>query len=207
MFTHLYQRQHFKEAEVRVYGGEIVLALEHLHKVGEDLGLLRALGLGLVLGHPTGQPGCALSWVVLVGAGVAFPGLLEGKALVLPGEGSLPSPPLCPPPLPPASTSSKGVSSDRELGAAPGATLNRTSSNGDLMPWLPRPCNGSLHPGSPPSGSFGPVPRGSSFLAFMSEVAFPSDGPVPGPSPALEIPSLGGAPLIPSWVLVPWHKP
>lgn len=34
MFTHLYQRQHFKEAEVRVYGGEIVLALEHLHKVG-----------------------------------------------------------------------------------------------------------------------------------------------------------------------------
>lgn len=35
MFTHLYQRQYFKEAEVRVYGGEIVLALEHLHKVGE----------------------------------------------------------------------------------------------------------------------------------------------------------------------------
>ncbi|XP_029422197.1 ribosomal protein S6 kinase alpha-4 isoform X2 [Nannospalax galili] len=32
MFTHLYQRQYFKEAEVRVYGGEIVLALEHLHK-------------------------------------------------------------------------------------------------------------------------------------------------------------------------------
>lgn len=38
MFTHLYQRQHFKEAEVRVYGGEIVLALEHLHKVGEAPG-------------------------------------------------------------------------------------------------------------------------------------------------------------------------
>lgn len=37
MFTHLYQRQRFKETEVRVYGGEIVLALEHLHKVGEDL--------------------------------------------------------------------------------------------------------------------------------------------------------------------------
>uniref|UniRef100_A0A8C0WXZ4 non-specific serine/threonine protein kinase n=1 Tax=Castor canadensis TaxID=51338 RepID=A0A8C0WXZ4_CASCN len=33
MFTHLYQRQYFKEAEVRVYGGEIVLALEHLHKL------------------------------------------------------------------------------------------------------------------------------------------------------------------------------
>lgn len=38
MFTHLYQRQYFKEAEVRVYGGEIVLALEHLHKVGEGPG-------------------------------------------------------------------------------------------------------------------------------------------------------------------------
>lgn len=37
MFTHLYQRQHFKEAEVRVYAGEVVLALEHLHKVGENL--------------------------------------------------------------------------------------------------------------------------------------------------------------------------
>ncbi|XP_058161218.1 ribosomal protein S6 kinase alpha-4 isoform X2 [Dasypus novemcinctus] len=34
MFTHLYQRQYFKEAEVRVYGGEIVLALEYLHKLG-----------------------------------------------------------------------------------------------------------------------------------------------------------------------------
>ncbi|XP_010836398.1 PREDICTED: ribosomal protein S6 kinase alpha-4, partial [Bison bison bison] len=34
MFTHLYQRQYFREAEVRVYGGEIVLALEHLHKLG-----------------------------------------------------------------------------------------------------------------------------------------------------------------------------
>ncbi|XP_012876360.1 PREDICTED: ribosomal protein S6 kinase alpha-4 [Dipodomys ordii] len=34
MFTHLYQRQYFKEAEVRVYGGEIILALEHLHKLG-----------------------------------------------------------------------------------------------------------------------------------------------------------------------------
>ncbi|XP_031800131.1 ribosomal protein S6 kinase alpha-4 [Sarcophilus harrisii] len=34
MFTHLYQREHFTEAEVQVYGGEIVLALEHLHKLG-----------------------------------------------------------------------------------------------------------------------------------------------------------------------------
>ena len=33
LFTHLYQREHFKESEVRVYIGEIVLALEHLHKV------------------------------------------------------------------------------------------------------------------------------------------------------------------------------
>lgn len=53
MFTHLYQRQHFKEAEVRVYAGEIVLALEHLHQVGEDLAacpLPWALGLGLLQG-------------------------------------------------------------------------------------------------------------------------------------------------------------
>lgn len=59
MFTHLYQRQHFKEAEVRVYGGEIVLALEHLHKVGEDLAtwLLKwGLSLGLIRGLQTWQP-------------------------------------------------------------------------------------------------------------------------------------------------------
>lgn len=59
MFTHLYQRQHFKEAEVRVYGGEIVLALEHLHKVGEDLAtrlLPGELGPGLVRGFQTQQP-------------------------------------------------------------------------------------------------------------------------------------------------------
>uniref|UniRef100_A0AAR2M3U7 non-specific serine/threonine protein kinase n=1 Tax=Pygocentrus nattereri TaxID=42514 RepID=A0AAR2M3U7_PYGNA len=34
MFTHLYQRDHFSEDEVRIYIGEIVLALEHLHKLG-----------------------------------------------------------------------------------------------------------------------------------------------------------------------------
>lgn len=34
LFTHLYQRDHFKEEEVRIYTGEIVLALEHLHKLG-----------------------------------------------------------------------------------------------------------------------------------------------------------------------------
>lgn len=34
MFTHLYQRDHFPEEAVRVYIGEIILALEHLHKVG-----------------------------------------------------------------------------------------------------------------------------------------------------------------------------
>ncbi|KAG2469426.1 KS6A5 kinase, partial [Polypterus senegalus] len=32
MFTHLYQRDHFTEDEVRIYIGEIILALEHLHK-------------------------------------------------------------------------------------------------------------------------------------------------------------------------------
>uniref|UniRef100_A0A8C3SED9 non-specific serine/threonine protein kinase n=1 Tax=Chelydra serpentina TaxID=8475 RepID=A0A8C3SED9_CHESE len=34
LFTHLYQRDHFTEEEVRIYAGEIVLALEHLHKLG-----------------------------------------------------------------------------------------------------------------------------------------------------------------------------
>lgn len=34
MFTHLYQRDHFSEEAVRIYIGEIILALEHLHKVG-----------------------------------------------------------------------------------------------------------------------------------------------------------------------------
>lgn len=33
LFTHLYQRDHFTEDEVRFYSGEIILALEHLHKV------------------------------------------------------------------------------------------------------------------------------------------------------------------------------
>ncbi|XP_066280404.1 ribosomal protein S6 kinase alpha-5-like [Branchiostoma lanceolatum] len=34
LFTHLYQREYFTEAEVRVYAGEVVLALEYLHKLG-----------------------------------------------------------------------------------------------------------------------------------------------------------------------------
>uniref|UniRef100_A0A8C6LKS0 non-specific serine/threonine protein kinase n=1 Tax=Nothobranchius furzeri TaxID=105023 RepID=A0A8C6LKS0_NOTFU len=34
MFTHLYQRDHFSEEAVRIYIGEIILALEHLHKLG-----------------------------------------------------------------------------------------------------------------------------------------------------------------------------
>lgn len=33
LFTHLSQRERFTEHEVRIYVGEIVLALEHLHKV------------------------------------------------------------------------------------------------------------------------------------------------------------------------------
>ncbi len=33
LFTHLYQREHFKESQVRIYIGEIVLALDTLHKV------------------------------------------------------------------------------------------------------------------------------------------------------------------------------
>ena len=35
LFTHLYQREHFSEDDVRTYIGEIVLALETLHKVSE----------------------------------------------------------------------------------------------------------------------------------------------------------------------------
>jgi len=34
LFTHLYQRERFTEAQVRIYIGEIILALEHLHKLG-----------------------------------------------------------------------------------------------------------------------------------------------------------------------------
>lgn len=34
LFTHLYQRDRFKEHEVRIYIGEVILALEHLHKLG-----------------------------------------------------------------------------------------------------------------------------------------------------------------------------
>ncbi|XP_018567827.1 ribosomal protein S6 kinase alpha-5 isoform X3 [Anoplophora glabripennis] len=34
LFTHLYQRDHFTEDEVRIYIGEIILALEHLHALG-----------------------------------------------------------------------------------------------------------------------------------------------------------------------------
>lgn len=33
LFTHLYQRERFAENEVRIYIAEIILALEHLHKV------------------------------------------------------------------------------------------------------------------------------------------------------------------------------
>ncbi|XP_063630470.1 ribosomal protein S6 kinase alpha-4-like isoform X2 [Cydia splendana] len=34
LFTHLYQREHFYENEVRIYIAEIILALEQLHKLG-----------------------------------------------------------------------------------------------------------------------------------------------------------------------------
>uniref|UniRef100_A0A8C2YWZ6 non-specific serine/threonine protein kinase n=1 Tax=Cyclopterus lumpus TaxID=8103 RepID=A0A8C2YWZ6_CYCLU len=34
MFTHLYQRDHFPEEAAQIYIGEIILALEHLHKLG-----------------------------------------------------------------------------------------------------------------------------------------------------------------------------
>lgn len=35
LFTHLYQREKFKESEVRIYTAEIILALQHLHKVNK----------------------------------------------------------------------------------------------------------------------------------------------------------------------------
>jgi ribosomal protein S6 kinase alpha-5 len=34
LFTHLFKREHFEEAAVRIYIGEITLALEHLHNLG-----------------------------------------------------------------------------------------------------------------------------------------------------------------------------
>lgn len=43
MFTHLYQRDHFPEEAVRIYIGEIILALEHLHKVGVTSFIFRLL--------------------------------------------------------------------------------------------------------------------------------------------------------------------
>ena len=36
LFTHLYQREKFKESEVRIYTAEIILALQHLHKVSRN---------------------------------------------------------------------------------------------------------------------------------------------------------------------------
>lgn len=41
LFTHLVQRVRFKEQEVALYSGEIVLALEHLHKVISRLNTIK----------------------------------------------------------------------------------------------------------------------------------------------------------------------
>ena len=49
MFTHLYQREHFSETEVRLYIGEILLALETLHKVGHELVIKSSLKYGMKL--------------------------------------------------------------------------------------------------------------------------------------------------------------
>lgn len=37
LFTHLYQREKFTEDEVRIYIGEIIIAIEHLHRVSETI--------------------------------------------------------------------------------------------------------------------------------------------------------------------------
>ncbi len=37
LFTHLYQREKFAEEQVRIYIAEIILALEHLHKVSSPV--------------------------------------------------------------------------------------------------------------------------------------------------------------------------
>jgi len=39
LFTHLYQRDHFPESDVRIYIAEIILALEKLHKVNDSIHL------------------------------------------------------------------------------------------------------------------------------------------------------------------------
>nr|XP_054759860.1 ribosomal protein S6 kinase alpha-5-like [Lytechinus pictus] len=36
LFTHLYQREHFRESEVRIYIAEIVIALDCLHQVSQN---------------------------------------------------------------------------------------------------------------------------------------------------------------------------
>lgn len=45
LFTHLYQREKFSEDEVKIYIGEIVVALEHLHRVSDDLLQIDAIEL------------------------------------------------------------------------------------------------------------------------------------------------------------------
>lgn len=37
LFTHLYRRDHFGEAEAKIYIGELILALEKLHKVSNRI--------------------------------------------------------------------------------------------------------------------------------------------------------------------------
>lgn len=87
MFTHLYQRQYFKEAEVRVYGGEIVLALEHLHKVRESP------GFWLLSGNcPGPNEGLPVSGVALVGTSKELLALASGHEIAPSGRVSAPEP-------------------------------------------------------------------------------------------------------------------
>lgn len=48
LFTHLYQREKFTEDEVRIYIGEIIIAIEHLHRVSETMLHVFAFGMWLL---------------------------------------------------------------------------------------------------------------------------------------------------------------
>lgn len=186
MFTHLYQRQHFKEAEVRVYGGEIVLALEHLHKVGEDLATcLLPWPLGLVIkgGLQTWQPRVFLSlgFLGVVGTGAASPGLLEGR----PQHCLMGSPPLRSPqrgfPVTGNSGLLLGPQSQNFLKRRPHALTPKA-----FLKWGSSPKLSSLW--APGARSSWPPPRGSPCFCILNGLSYSMAQSHPRPTPALKSP-------------------